>query len=877
MQRNQHRTYLFFVLLFVLLWGHQPHSQAATSPILYNFPAAPAAYVHPRVFVSAAELPALERRLTSAGFGANVTPWLKNKVTNQVNAGAFLRTLADMSLDPNNVTDAEIDASFFDYGEFDSHDLAIMALWGAIFTNGEANYVAGAKETAVSAATNYAIIAQNIHQRYLNGDYSGLDATTTAAIQSHWNQQSNYTFKLQHIRRNGGLGLALAYDMLYNEMTTDQQDTIRQALSIGTTGWNIWGGNDNSTVGLDRNAVSNHYGYQGDQAVMLAAIYGEAGFSQTDWDAIVQVLQNYMRVGFYASGYPIEDSYGPDLGLREGSRGLIALARQGVNEFAARPNEMVNIGKAIAHDVESVPNGALIGGESGGNYAFSPSSPAATNVNPTYPTFHIVWKHVFPTDETIDWLYRWRMGDDYRRIWKSQSTVDYAFFGGDYDSLSNDGRSLTQYFPQRGKVVTRNNLTNNAVQFAFDARPDAFNIGHDKAGRGFFSLNGLGRRWVVHLNFRDVRFGDESSTVQIDGVGQPYKTPSVKMIEEPTDDGILMTATADLKYAYDWQWNQPWTTSSGASPNPDGSDPNWEHETIDPATFFVSGAAPNWLPNSLWDSANHGYRGMWMWRRPHLPVQKAFRSVAYVRTTAPFVIIADDIRQDNSSHLYESLLQLPYDLDQMTVNGNDAILWATGENTRLLVRVLQAETTAGGVGFTNEAYTTSVTGMAGRRLRVGVTAVEPKLKMMLWPHLDGDTLPQTSWNGAKSEITASGEGVEQMVLGVDETNGYALFSDITPSPAAPLIGISKSGMSPNQTAEIDWDDIANAAAYDVYRDVAPYFDPATALSVVDQSDYQEALAPPTNYYFVAKAADGLGRLSPSSNRVGIFHFELVGP
>ena len=46
-----------------------------------------------------------------------------------------------------------------------------------------------------------------------------------------------------------------------------------------------------------------------------------------------------MRVGFYASGYPIEDSYGPDLGLREGSRGLIALARQGVNEFAARPNE----------------------------------------------------------------------------------------------------------------------------------------------------------------------------------------------------------------------------------------------------------------------------------------------------------------------------------------------------------------------------------------------------------------------------------------------------------------------------------------------------------------------------------------------------------
>ncbi len=788
MKYLMNRTAIFVALLLVACVGVSTVLAAdeGRAPSADKvFPAVQAAYVHPRVFATSAELPAIEARLTSAGFGANIGAWLKARVTNQLSTSRVVGGLAAMTLDPDNITDQQLDDGFFAYGEFDSQDMAVMALWGVLFTSDEASYVATAKETALAAVVNFSVLADNVHQRYVDDDYSGLDADTEAAIKAHWSKQADYSFKLGHIRQNGGVGLALAYDMLYNDMTTAQRDTVRNALALATNGWNVHGGDDTSALGMDGNAVSNHYGYQGEQLVILAAYYGETGWEQSEWDTLVKVIKDYLIVGFNPSGYPIEDSYGPDLGLREGSRALIAMAYAGDNMFVDRRDALYNIGFALAHDIETVDNGSFIGGESGGNYAFGPSSPSGENPNPTYPTFHIVWKHVFPDDAAIDYLYHWRVGDNYQRTVKSQSTIDYAFFGSDYDqnraATGLNGLNLTQYFPRRGKVVSRENQLVDGTQFAFDARPDAFIIGHDKSGRGHFSLNGVGRQWVIHLNFRDVRYSDESSTMHIDGVGQAYKAPSVKMVDAPVDDGLVMRAAADLKYAYDWQWNQPWTFSSTANPQPDSSDPNWERETIDPSSFYPAGEVPDWLGDSLDDDVNMGYKGMWMWRRPNLPVQKAYRSVAYVRTEYPFVIIADDIRQDDASHLYESLLQLPFDVNQTAVNGNDVILKRPGESQQLLVRVLQAEATSGGVSFNNQAYTTSLTGMSARRFRIGVTAVEPKLKILLWPHETGMALPTTTWGADKSWLTVSGEGIEPVTLSMDDSAGYTRMAQSVPT------------------------------------------------------------------------------------------------
>lgn len=751
---------------------------AGQAPAARAFPATLAPYEHPRVFATAAELPAIKANLTSASYGAQMSPWLRGVVLNSAEPGRFLRTLAELDITSDTVTAEQIDIYFLGFNERSAYSLGVTALWGAIFDEGDAYFVAGAAETAIGVAVNHGILMDHTHERYRTNNYAGLSDDTIAGIKAHWVTKDRFGFDLSPQWRNGSIGMALAYDLHYNDMSEQQRALARRGLSLATAGWNLRGGDDTSPVGFDGNAVSNHYGYQGDQLVMMAAIYGEDGFSQDSWDQGVQIMQNYMRVGWYDSGYPLEDGYGPNLGLREGSRGLIAMARQGANEFDERPSAMYNIGVAAMVDVEAIPNGSLIGGESGGNYSFGANSTSGENPNSLYPTFFLAWKYLYPDDPTIDALYQWRVGDDYQRQRRWQGMVDYAFFGQPYAGASVPAIDPVTYFPQRGKLVVRDDLSDQAVQFAFDARPDASNIGHDKAGRGYFSLNALGRRWVSHIDFRQTRQSTESSTMHIDGAGQAYKTPSVRVVSPPIDDGLVVSMVADLEYAYDWQWNEPWTWSASDTPRPSASD--WEQETIDPRTFYQPGLAPAWLSATLWDDRNQGYAGQWMWRRPNIDVERAFRSVAYVRGANPFVIIADDIQKDADSHRYESYMQLPFDLDQLQVDGKDAVLSAAGDDRRLLVRVLDADT-EGAITFTNESYSTSVAPIDARRLIIGLDAVNPNLKVMLYPHRAGDELPETT-------VSADGRNlvVGDVEVQIDSSNGYPLFSASTEQP--PRVG-----------------------------------------------------------------------------------------
>lgn len=749
-----------------------PSYAQTTAPQAKQFPPPPPPYVHPRVFTSAAELPQIKQNLTSDGYGAHYGPMLRNWVNGQVASNAYLRRYADLNITVDTVTDEHITDYWYLYSEMSGQQLGVMALWGVLFVEGDEYYVADAKMTAIRAAMNHSIVAKHVRDRYVNNNFSGLSSDAESKIKDHWGNPvySTHHPRLKQIWRNGSAGLALAYDLLYNDMTPEQQAYVRGGLVVATADWKLLGGDDDNPIGNDGNAISNWYGYQGDYMVQMAAIYGEEGFSQTAWDEGVKMLLNYLRVAFYPSGYSVEDSYGPNLGLREGGRGLIALARQGVNEFENRPEAMYNIGSYAAHDIEAVPNAALIGGESGGNYAFRPESPSGENPASMYPSSMIIWKHVYPNDPTIDHLYRWRLGEQYNRDVRWQGLIDYAFFGQDYLPTHNPSLDLTKFYPERGKLIARNNLTDQAIQFAFDARPDGSAIGHDKAGRGYFSLNGLGRRWVSHIDFRYTRYSTESSTMHIDGKGQAYKTPSVQIASPAVDDGLVVSMAADLEYAYDWQWNEPWTWSATHTPRPSASD--WQQESVNPRDFYTVAPAPSWMSNTLWDDRNQGLFGMWMWRRPNIPVEKAYRSVAYVRSAAPFVIIADEIKQDNSVRRYESYMQLPFDLDQMSVNGNDAILWANGDDRRLLVRVLYVNAANNSpVSFQNEAFQTSIATMDARRLIIGADAVDPQFTVMLWPHYAGDSLPQTSWNGDRTQVM-----VGDVTLNVDRSNGYPLFS-----------------------------------------------------------------------------------------------------
>ena len=748
-----------------------------------NFPSPPPAFTHPRVFCNAKELPEIEKRLNDDRY-KKVGDWLHAISREGVGNTKTFVELSNYNFTVTNVANSAIEKHFI-VDAFRSYEWGVMALWAKIYTPGEKRYVTNLKEVMIKSAVNYARMYIFTEIRYRTNNYSGLSDLSQERIKAYWGKRTTYEVALPFIQQAGGVGIALVYDMLYADMDNGQRNDLRKCMELATKGWKVFG-YDQEPVGQNGNAISNHYGYSGEVAVMLAAIYREPGFDNNSWNQIRTVLKNYVKVGYTNQGYCLEDSYGPNLGLREGIRGLIAMAYNGDNYFRSNRSQMVEIPKFIGYDAEAIPNGVMMGGESGGNDSF----PSDTDVGLFYPSSIIGLKYVYKDEPIVDFAYRWRMGSDYLRRNKAQSLIEYAYFGGastdGNNTLEGKGASKVKYYPQRGRVVIRNDFSESATQFVFDARPDAFNIGHDKAGRGYIILNALGKRWISHYNFRNVRLGNESSTVCIDGKGQAYKSPSVKMVQNPVDSNGIVSASADLKYAYDWQWSEPWTNSAEQKPRPSAGD--WQQERINPRSFYLSGQHPSWVPTSLWNQTNIGYRGMWMWKRPNQIVEKAFRTVCYGKSQFPYIIVADDIKKDNNEHTYDSYFQLPNSIDRMSASGNDAILWSSNdrENRRLLVRVLQGEASSGGVSFLNNLYKTSITNQQARRLRVRLKARDPKLKILFWPHYAGMTKPQTRWNSAKTQLSVSGPGITSNTINVRNSSGRTTFAatggQATPPP-----------------------------------------------------------------------------------------------
>jgi hypothetical protein len=311
----------------------------------------------------------------------------------------------------------------------------------------------------------------------------------------------------------------MSYDVLYNHMTQQQRDTVDEGIATATRGRWSWG------MGYPRRrAASNHYGYHGDLGGLLAVIEDYKGRDGKTWNNIKQVLVDYFEVGFTPKGAYHEDIYGPNLGLRAGLRGLVVLARRGYNAFDT--DLYRGLQRYVAYEYEPFPDGDFVDGASGGPGML-------------YPTSTIIAKYMYPYDPVVN--------------------HNYGYYGGDYDpdlplSLAKTEMELSKFYPKRGKMYARSDWSYDALRLHFDARPDAFQIGHDTVGRGNFIISTLGRKWGERKAFRYTLDSRDHSLVHINGKGQPWKAPSVEFLDFQ-DTGKIVKASADLKYAYYWQCN----------------------------------------------------------------------------------------------------------------------------------------------------------------------------------------------------------------------------------------------------------------------------------------------------------------------------------
>ncbi len=724
---------LAFSLLLPLTVPVLPASDAWTQVALSKVPAPG---VHPRILFSPEDFPAWKKQLATGAFSKSLLAFAESQIKSN------RATLDELAALPAEGIDAETVNRLWIKGE--NRNGAFFAAAAV----GLAKDDPALRQLAIQAITGYCRLTLRSRelgldpkQKALTGDITGSQVRIWSS--NNWDVGTGFLF--------GGAGLAMTYDVLYDEMTPEQRDTVRKAISAAITGRRCYG-----QGGPAARAISNHTLYHGHLAVLAMAIEGEEGDDPEQIPLWKTLVMNYMERSFYPSGAANEDTYPVATSLRDSALAMAGLARRGTDAFA-HPHLRGHLAATIQ--------------------ALQPWSPAKDSTwekqqirghgagsSNGYPSIFAAFRWAYPQNPLANHLWRWQIGADYRQALRAQSTTDLLAFPVDFDAAdpavtdrAKLGLPLAANYPERGLQIARSDWTDQALYVHFDARADAFFNGHDNADRGVFTLDALGRAWAIDGDWMGMRDGDEHSLVRIDGKPQAWKPPSAKTLRHE-DRGEVVLGAADLTYCYQWQWSahSPWPKATTVFAAP------WEKEFSDPRTLgFPDRPDLAWVPHSLHGLPDEGYVGLFYWRKPNLPVTKAIRSFALRRGAQPYLVVTDDIALDKASHTYDWLLQLDLDLQLERSDATSAVLAPADPADQ---RRLQIQSVGGPVTWTLEEFAgRNAPGkgankgkkMDGKRLIASRQSVTSDFRMVLTPLAAGAKAPTVAGTTAAFTVTGA--------------------------------------------------------------------------------------------------------------------------
>jgi len=588
------------------------------------FPRAPPPGVHPRVLCIASEVPAFLAAITKSPFGTSVSAPILASAT------AEFRTYAARLLGAIPPADRE-----------HPPPAAVRTWWTADERRASTLTLAGLAALAAGDEATLKLLVEVLvlYARLTLGAAAlAAAAPVGGALEKPLSLWRTTKWDLGWGWALGGMATPLLYDWLYHRLSDEQARVVRSAMVAGTHGRRAWG------MGFAGPRIQSNWAlYHGHLALYCAAIEGEGSTATDDAldptvDALFsQLTENYVEYALHDSGHPIEDAYALNLGFREGSLALLALARRGANLFR-HPKYQALWKSVLPHLLEARPGGdvKLLGGSSGNAWQ--------------YLTSIVVAKWAMPQEPLIDWLYGVLSGAApvdpkargkapagatvaYPRLdAKWQVRTEVALLGGSVfvDGAVVDARAtvsappssvgvlpplpagvtlpLTWYDPQRGKLVTRCSwAVPSPTLLILDARPEAYLIGHDTPDRGAITFSAAGRSWVIHNEWRHFHDHADFSGMALDGVGQVAKAPPGRWVSAG-DTPTLTYGAVDLTYAHNWTWTQ-W--AGAASPGV-----GWEPDVSAPVDFLPTGVTPpSWLPISLFGHPDVAFEGLYQWRR----------------------------------------------------------------------------------------------------------------------------------------------------------------------------------------------------------------------------------------------------------------------
>lgn len=506
-----------------------------------------------------------------------------------------------------------------------------------------------------------------------------------------------------------GLGpLTMFYDIAYSRLSTEEGRVIRSAISLAIMNQESWGTTEKSTRNSPNAAIHPHRIFSNwatyhsflylanlvveeehDLDVYASAVIHyerKENFPVDYLNRFTAVINASMHHTIYPDGSTAEDGYTYIIALREGSLGILAAERRGLNFLGT------DRFRALIHNLAQITEpwqcGRILGHASGGGIG--------------YPAYAAFFRYLYPNGPLTKMIMRQRFGEKFLdnnpcRVQWFQNMMQMTFLGLEHDerdpaeSFESLERNIlskiptSYYAPRRGLLIARNGFTEKDAYIHFDARPDSFFIGHENADRGVFTFSACRQTWLIdYPEWRENIDSRKHSVVHVDGLAQDEKAPPVKMLKTE-EHGDFVVASANLTYAYNVQWAKNW---------PDGGTPTREVSTYqsdgllsevftifplkevgDPRNFGwpardegadIGLARPK---ANLWGDDDLGFKGMYTWKRKYRTVDLswAVRSVALIRSTenTGYLMVADSFSVSDglSVHKFESYLMLDDDVD----------------------------------------------------------------------------------------------------------------------------------------------------------------------------------------------------------------------
>lgn len=444
--------------------------------------------------------------------------------------------------------------------------------------------------------------------------------------------------------------------------------------------------------------------------------------------------------------------------------------------------------------------------------------------------FHVIWmmRHFHPEDEAIAFLHRATFDThdfltDPEAPWPDPVGIAPellllyaedpegkapAAVPGNPGNVWHDG--------DRGYLFARNTWEPRDLHLGFVCKQDFYYGGHEGSENNRLTLWKDGVNWIRDVHMLGTKQSFLQNMLTIDGRGCEWPpAPGVWLGASWGEAGALAAGDGRIGFSHTKisQVHPLDSESLRAGYFAPFAEANFDLSRDMQVAFHPGTVAWN-------DGYAHAEYGPWHGEtrlveqyRAHFPVASAFRSVLLARGRHPWVLTVDDARVDDGRHLYEwnitlprgaRLLrsQLPEIEHQATgpgsMEGSELLLGLEGEyggeippgTPVFLVKILARN---GDYGFPVPRVE-----CLGEETTVVIPApaVTADIKVLLYPHRQGDPLPRIEWLTDKSGVTViTGDEVRHVRFGLGEAGRTLLKltggegGDLIPqvAPARPRI------------------------------------------------------------------------------------------